>query len=99
MTTFPSRKPLVALRPIALVLAGLLSGAFFADMLRPAAAFGQDAKIPPEKLLNSADQFRYMVAGINQTNERLTRIENLLSTGVKVKVTEMPPVTMKESGK
>ena len=89
-TPLPPRKPFPALKPVALVLAGVLAGAVYSDALRPAAALAQDGKIPPEKLLNSADQFRYMVTGINQTNERLARIENLLSTGVKVKVTEMP---------
>jgi hypothetical protein len=60
-------------------------------MLRPAAALAQDGKsLPPEKILNSAENTKRMADGIAQMNERLGRIEATLNGGLKVKVTEMP---------
>lgn len=103
MTTLATtpRTSFSALKPAALILAGLLAGSLFSEMLRPAAAIAQTKgdTIPPENLLNAAEQRKQLNTAINQVNERLNRIEGMLSTGIKVKVTEMPPVTMKDAGK
>ncbi len=78
------------LKPFALVLAGAMLGGLFSDMLRASPAMAQSRELPPEKILNSAENTKRIADGIAQLNERLGRIESTLNTGLKVKVTEMP---------
>ncbi len=84
-------------KPFALVLAGALLGGLASDMLRASPAMAQSKDLPPEKILNSAENTKRMADGIAQMNERLGRIESALNAGLKVKVTEMP--AMAKDGK
>lgn len=87
-------------KPAAILFAGIAAGAIFSDAFRPAAAVAQD--IPRGQLespFNATEQRKQMIAQLVQMNERLTRVETKLNTGISVKVTEMPPVTVKEAGK
>ena len=87
----PSRKSLASLKPVALVMVGAIAGSMFGELLRPAAALAQPGdKLPPDKVLNSADRQQQMAASLGQINDRLGRIESTLNGGLKVKVTEMP---------
>jgi hypothetical protein len=79
-------------KPLALVLAGVLLGGLFSGMLRPSPALAQSKDLPPEKILNSAENTKRIADGISQMNDRLGRIEAALNSGLKVKVTEMPAV-------
>ena len=99
MTTPRSRTMLDTLKPAALVLAGVVAGSMFSGFLRPANALAQDKPLPPEKVMNSAEQTVRIANGIQQVNERLTRIEAMLTTGIKVKVTEMPASSSKDGSK
>jgi len=84
------RKP-VPFKPAALIFAGVVCGAMFSELLRPGLALAQPGKdLPPDKVLNAADRQQQMAASLSQINDRLGRIESLLTTGDKVKVTEMP---------
>lgn len=86
--------------PAAVLFAGVALGAVFSDALRPAAAVAQD--IPRGQLespFNATEQRKQIIAQLVQMNERLTRVETKLTTGISVKVTEMPPVTVKEPAK
>ena len=94
MTT--TRKFSSIARPAALVLGGLLAGSLFSDALRPAAALAQDKG---DGMTNALEQRKVMIEKLTSINDRMTRIETVLSSGIKVKVTEMPPVTMKEAAK
>jgi hypothetical protein len=97
-----SRANLARLTPLALVLAGVVAGSIFSELLRPTTALAQDKggqSLPPDTVLNAAEQRKQLIVPLNQLNERLARIEGMLGAGIKVKVTEMPPVTMKEHGK
>jgi len=101
-----TRRNLSSLKPYALVLAGVAAGSLFSGMLRPGEVLAQnrsgnsdDKTLPPETVLNAADQRKQIIAPLVQINDRLTRIETMLNAGIKVKVTEMPPVVVKESGK
>ncbi len=84
-----------ALTPLALVLAGAIGGSLFSDLLRPAAALAQ-----PEKgdMTNALEQRKTMIEKLTSINDRMTKLESVLSSGIKVKVTEMPPVP-KDAGK
>ena len=95
MTNPLPRKPLVALTPLALVLAGAIGGSLFSELLHPAAALAQ-----PDKgdMTSSLEQRKVMIEKLTSMNDRMAKIEAALSSGIKVKVTEMPPVA-KESGK
>jgi len=90
------RKSLAALTPAALVLAGVLAGSLFSDALRPAAALAQEKG---DSMTNALEQRKVMIDKLTSINDRMTKIESALSSGIKVKVTEMPAVTMKEAGK
>jgi hypothetical protein len=94
MTT--TRKFSTIAKPAALVLGGLLAGSLFSDLLRPAPAFAQEKG---EKMSNSLEQGKQMIDKLTSINDRLTRIETAMTSGLKVRVTEMPPVTMKEPTK
>lgn len=93
MTSQPTRNFAKRLSPAVLVLAGVACGAVFSDALRPAAALAQQGG---ESMTNALEQRKQMIAQLSSISDRLTRIENALNTGIKVKVTEMPPVTVKE---
>jgi hypothetical protein len=91
MSTTRSRTMINTLKPAALVLAGVVAGSMFSELLRPASALAQDSKtLPPEKVLNSAEQTMKMANGIAQINDKLTKLQSTLDGGLKVKVTEMP---------
>lgn len=98
MSTTRSRTMFDTLKPAALVLAGAVAGSMFSELLRPANAHAQD-KLPPEKVMNSAEQTVRIANGMQQVNERLIRIESMLATGIKVKVTEMPASSTKDGSK
>ena len=85
-----ARKPFV--KPAVLVLAGVVCGVAFSELARPGLALADqpDKSLPPDKILNSAEYTRQMATALGQINDRLGRIESALTTGVKVKVTEMP---------
>lgn len=91
-----NRKSSSIAKPAALVLGGLLAGSLFSDALRPAAALAQEKG---DSMTNALEQRKVMIDKLNSINDRMTRIETALSSGIKVKVTEMPPVTMKEAAK
>lgn len=94
MTT--TRKFSSIAKPAALVLGGLLAGSFFSDAFRPAAALAQEKG---DSMTNALEQRKVMIDKLTTMNDRMTRIEAALTAGIKVKVTEMPPVTMKEASK
>lgn len=76
----------------AMVFAGVLAGAHFADAVRPTTAAAQ-----PESggsPFNSGDQRKQIIDQLKDVNQRLGRLENQLTKGISVKVTEMP--AMKE---
>lgn len=54
------------------------------------------AQSASESPFNSAEQRKQMIQQLTQINERLTKIETKLNSGISVKVTEMPPVIMKD---
>lgn len=83
-------------KPAALVLGGLLAGSLFSDTFRPAAALAQEKG---DSMTNALEQRKVMIDKLTSINDRMTKIEAALSSGIKVKVTEMPPVTMKEAAK
>ena len=91
-------KKLVA--PGAVLVAGIAIGSVFSDALRPNAAQAQDTpRGQLESPFNATEQRKQIIAQLTQMNERLTRMETKLNTGISVKVTEMPPVMVKEAGK
>lgn len=94
MTSQPTRNLAKRLSPAVLVLAGVACGAIFSDAMRPSTALAQQAS--GDGMTNALEQRKQMITQLNNISDRLTRIENALNTGIKVKVTEMPPVTVKE---
>ncbi|MBY0310871.1 MAG: hypothetical protein K2W85_02255 [Phycisphaerales bacterium] len=98
-----SSKPFRKFAPAVLVVAGVVAGAFVSEMIRATPALAQqDGKLlPPGEALNAGEQRRQQTVLLQQLSDRLTRIESTLAAGIKVKVTEMPPVIMKDpvSGK
>ncbi len=96
MTTQTRRSYLSAATPAALVVLGMVVGSiWFSDFFRPSSALAQD-KIAPENTLNAAEQRKQINLNLVQIQDRLGRIEAQLKSGISVKVTEMPPVTMKD---
>ncbi len=99
MTMQTRRSYVSAAKPAALVLLGMIVGSIcFSDFFRPSSALAQD-KVAPESLLNAAEQRKQINLNLVQIQDRLGRIEAQLKTGISVKVTEMPPVTMKDATK
>ena len=85
------------LAPGALVLAGLTLGVLVSPMLsaRPAAADPpRNTNEPP---FNSTEDRKQIIFQLTDMNQRLGRMEAKLNSGVSVKVTEMPPVVIKEA--
>jgi hypothetical protein len=99
MTTTRSRTLMSSFKPAGLVLAGAIAGSMFSEMLRPSNAMAQDRPLAPEKVLNSAEQTMRIANGMQQVNEKLTRIESMLNAGIKVKVTEMPASSSKDESR
>lgn len=86
--------------PSAVLVAGVAIGSMFSDALRPSAAMAQDTpRGQLESPFNATEQRKQIIAQLTQMNERLTRMETKLNTGISVKVTEMPAVIVKEQGK
>src|SRR5437870_13591164 len=78
--------------PAAAVLAGVLLGAHFADGIRPESALAQPGKKddnvqPP---FNSAGDRKMLIDQLTELNTKVARIEAKLTSGISVKVTEMP---------
>jgi hypothetical protein len=91
----PAGRPYARLvKPAALVALGVLIGSMAPGLTAPAPATAQSE--PP---FNAAEQRKQMIAQLSQMNDRLARIEGKLDKTVNVKVTEMPPVIVKDSGK
>jgi len=88
------RKPVI--KPVALVFAGIVAGALFSELMHPAAAMAQDGKLPPDKILNSAEWTKQMNTNLQQINDRIVHLEATINSGIKVKVTEMPAVQLKD---
>jgi hypothetical protein len=59
-----------------------------------AAALAQPSLTEPP--FNAAEQRKQMLLALQQMNTRLGAIENKLNSGLNVKVTEMPPVIIKD---
>lgn len=83
----------------ALVVACVIAGAVGSEMFRAAPASAQqDGKtLAPGEALNAGEQRKQQTVLLQQLSDRLTRIEASLASGIKVKVTEMPAVVVKES--
>lgn len=77
------------LAPLTLVLSGVVAGLAGSELLRPAAALAQPSREPSD-VLNAGEQRRRILEAIQQTNDRLSRIEARLDKPLTVKVTEMP---------
>jgi hypothetical protein len=93
------RKPLPPTPTTALLLAviGVLSFLVVARFdAGPSAAWAQGGQTtdPP---FNAAEQRKMMIQALEKLNTRLSAIENKINTGLTVKVTEMPPVVIKEN--
>jgi hypothetical protein len=73
----------------ALVVAGVIVGAHFADAFRPPVASAQSEPVSP---FNSGDQRKQIIDQLKDVNMRLGRMEAQLKSGLSVKVTEMPPM-------
>lgn len=69
----------------ALVIAAVLLGAHFADAVRP-----QTANAQTETPFNSAEQRKQIIDQLKEVNQRLTRMETQLKSGIDVRVKEMP---------
>jgi len=79
----------------AALLVGVFAGSQMGSLAAPPAA--NAAGEPPDSLspFNSGEQRRQMILQLTEMNQRLTRIEAKLNSGLSVKVTEMPAVTVK----
>ena len=79
-----------------LAVIGVLSLLAVARFDAGASAWAQGGQTtdPP---FNAAEQRKMMIQALEKMNTRLTAIENKINTGLSVKVTEMPPVVIKEN--
>ena len=91
----PSRTNFVLLALIGMLGIVLVSRgpASPASLTSAALAQPQPTTQPP---FNSADERKQMVMQLEQINKRLTNIETKLNSGISVKVTEMPAITIKD---
>lgn len=86
------------LTPAAILGAGIVLGTVFADAIRPAAAFAQQGGTPTTAPPWNAQQDRQEnIRLLTSINDRLTKIETKLNSGISVKVTEMPAVVVKDN--
>jgi hypothetical protein len=97
--TTPARRETLArgLGALALVGLGTVMGSMLASQPSTAHAqvgivggASQSPATESQGLLSAADQRKTMIDELRATNSRLERIENLLSKGLTVKVSEMP---------
>lgn len=96
----PARRSLARLLPGAGVVAALLLAASAGSQaFGPSVASAQPSddsvqagRTPP---FNSAAERQAMISLLTQINERMARIETKLNTGLSVKVTEMPAISIK----
>lgn len=87
---------LVALNVVTVVaLAASMSGVSFVSSAQ-AQPDGEPVKTPP---FNSAERFNQMVVQLEAVNKKLGDLEKKLSSGISVKVTEMPEVVVKDPSK
>lgn len=87
---------LVALNAVTLVaLVASMTGGMF-----PTAMAQSDQPEPPRTSpFNSAERLNQMIVQLESMNRKLDGLEKKLSTGISVKVTEMPEVIVKDPSK
>lgn len=85
------------LLPAALVGAGLLVGGVFSEAVRPSFASAQQTVTEPP--FNATEQRKQMIEQLRSLNDKVSAMQARLDKGLSVKVTEMPPVIVKDSGK
>ena len=78
----------------AAVFAGVLVGAHFADGVRPGEANAQNItrRDDPTPPFNSAADRKALIEQLSELNNKVARIEAKLTSGISVKVTEMPAI-------
>lgn len=83
--------------PAAVLSIGVCLGVMLGDGLgvRTAGAQQQSGESP----FNATEQRKQIIEQLKQVNDRLAKVETKLNTGISVKVTEMPAVTVKETPK
>lgn len=82
------------------VLLAIIGVLLIALVARPdSLAFAQSGDPVTDPPFNATEQRRAMILALQQMNTRLAAIETKINTGLTVKVTEMPPVVIKESAK
>jgi hypothetical protein len=88
----PSKTNAVLITIIGVLLIGLFA--------RPdARAWGQPGDPVVDPPFNATEQRRQMILALQQMNTRLGAIETKINSGLTVKVTEMPPVIIKDTQK
>jgi hypothetical protein len=92
------RKPTTT-NAILLAIIGVLALALIARAPGAGAAWAQPGQPTNDPPFNAAEQRKQMLIALQQMNTRMQAIENKLNTGLNVKVTEMPPVVIKDSPK
>lgn len=86
------RKP-SATNAVLLVIIGVLALTLLVRV-DPGAGVAQAQTTEPP--FNATEQRKQMIAALTQMNSRLATIETKLSTTLSVKVTELPPVVIKD---
>jgi hypothetical protein len=90
------RKPTTT-NTVLLVIIAALTLALVTRGDTSAAAWAQGGTQPTaEPPFNASEQRKVMIASLQQMQTRLAAIESKLNGGLTVKVTEMPPVVIKE---
>lgn len=90
------RKPTTT-NAILLAVIGVLTLALITRADPQAAAWAQPGAQPTaEPPFNASEQRKQMISSLQQMQTRLAAIESKLNGGLTVKVTEMPPVVIKE---
>lgn len=90
------------LAPIALILAGVVLGTLGGELTKLRSAYAdnrqqQGDQPAPESILNAGEQRKQLNDKMVEVIAHLNKIEAKLNTGISVKVTEMPPVVMKDA--
>jgi hypothetical protein len=91
------RKPTTT-NAVLLTIIGVLTLALVARGAGTQAAWAQDSQ-PGDPPFNAAEQRKQMILALQQMNTRMGAIETKLNAGLSVKVTEMPPVVIKDPAK